>query len=176
MKRTAPCFLCAVVLGAIAALAPAQNKSHDALAHPRAKAQAQNQRVLLLLTGGDAAVGEALMKLMADYRAIGKLIRYEYQVAALPAHSLPGTAARKRLGLSDLALPAMVALSTKDEVLGTLSARQMVEGDLFSSDAVQSFLKKHTCAPADARRVLTAGLATAKKSKRHVFVYLSAPW
>ena len=176
MKRTSPCLLCAVVLGVVAALAPAQDKTHDALAHPRAKAKAENQRVLLLLTGGDATVGVALTKLMADYRAIGKLIRYEYQIAALPAHSLPGTAVRKRLGLSDLALPAMAALSTKGEVLGTLSAKQMVEGDSFSPDAVQSFVKKYTCSPADAREVLAAGLATAKKSKRHVFVYLSAPW
>ncbi len=163
--------LCVVTLCALAAMAPAQEKSHDALAHARAKAQAENQRVLLYLTGGDAAVDEQLMKALDDYRTLGKLLRYEYKLVALPATSLAGTAIRKRLDLAGLALPALAALSTEDKVLGTLGAGQASE-----NDRVRGFLKKHGCAPLHAREILASALETAKRSKRLVFLYLSAPW
>ncbi len=173
-------LLGAIVLGTATALAPAQDKSYDALAHPRTKAKAENQRVLLLLNGGNAAVNEALSDALADYRALGKLLRYEYQIAALPAASVAGKATRKRLGLDDLALPALAVLSADEETdkqrLGTLSAEHMVEGDAFAPELVRKFLKQHACEPLHARKVLADGLALAKKDKRHVFVYLSAPW
>ena len=169
-------LLGAIVLGTATALAPAQDKSYDALAHPRTKAKAENQRVLLLLNGGNAAINEALSDALADYRVLGKLLRYEYQIAALPAASVAGKATCKRLGLDALALPALVALNADEEVLGKLSAEHMVEADAFAPDLVRKFLKQHACEPLHARKVLADGLAVAKKDKRHVFVYLSAPW
>ena len=174
MKRTAPCLLCVVALAAVTATA--QEKSHDALAHVRAKAEAENQRVLLLLTGGDAAVGAALTKAMADYKVLGKLLRYEYQVAALPAASLPGTALRGRRVLKDVALPALAVLDTEDAVLDRLDAEGMVQSAEFAPGRVRTFLEKNECAPRHARKVLADGLAIAKKSARDAFVYLSAPW
>ena len=73
MKRIAP-YLLSTVLGAVTVLAPApaQEKSHDALAHPLAKAAAENQRVLLFLRGGDTSVDKALSEALADYRKLGK--------------------------------------------------------------------------------------------------------
>lgn len=183
-RRRSPCFLCAVALGAVAALSQtplwaqekAREKSHDALAQARGKARAQNQRVLLLLTAGKSAVGDALTAACSNYRVMGKLLKYEYQVVALPVSSLPGRAIKERLRLGMLAFPALAVLNAKDEVLGTLSAEQMVADAVFSADRVRGFLEKHKCAPVDARKVLAAGIAAAKKSKRHAFVYLSAPW
>jgi hypothetical protein len=179
MNRTAPSLLCAVALGAIAANAqqtPRQEKSHDALAHARAKAEAENQRVLLLLTGGDAAVGDALTKAMTAYNTLGKLLRYEYQVVALPAASLAGTALRGRLGLKELALPALAVLDTDDAVLGRMDAKGMAADGSFSAGRVRAFLESKECVPRLAREVLADGLAVAKKSARDAFVYLSAPW
>ena len=177
MRRSTP-RLCAVALfaAAVAAPVPAQDKSHDALALVRAKAQAENQRVLVLLRGGDAAVDASLTKAMSDYETLGKLLRYECQVAALPVASLPGTALRKQLGLRDVTLPALALLDTDDRVLGTLSAAEMVEDGSFAPARVRSFVQKNACAPQVAREVLAAGLATAKQSGRHALVYLTAPW
>ena len=176
MKKRAPCFLCAVALGTAAALAPAQ-KSHDALAQARAKATAENQRVLLLLRGGESEIDSSLLAAMANYRKLGKLIKYDYQLAAQPAAALAATHLRKKLELAEvLALPTLVALDTDDGVLGVLDARAMVSADEFGVDKVRGFLEQHVCTPLDANEVLGAGILEAKKSKRQVFVYLSAPW
>ena len=175
MKKRVPCFLCAVALATAAALAPAQ-KSHDALAQARTKAKVENQRVLLMISGGDEAVGAALRSAVANYRQLGKLIKYEYQLAALPTTSLAATHLRKQLGLDKLALPALAALDTEDRVVAHLDAKAMAPDGRFELDLVSRFLEKNACAPLDARKVLAAGIATAKKSKREVFVYLSAPW
>ncbi len=163
---------------AVAVLAPAQGeaKSHDALAIARAKAKAENQRVLLLLSGGDAAVEGALTSALSNYRQLGKLLRYEYQVAAQPASSLAGRTLRKALGLSDVALPTLAVLTTTDEVVERLGAKGMLSGDSFDPERVKAFLQKHGCEPASARTVLSRGIAEAKGSDRHVLLYLSAPW
>lgn len=168
--------LSTLALAAVATMAPAQEKSYDALARPRARAKAENQRVLLLLQGGEVELGAALTNAMADYRALGKLLRYEYQVVALPAVSRPARALRSRLRLPELALPALVVLDTDDAVRDTMGAAQMVANEAFAADRVRSFLQRHACTPLHARRVLAAGLADAKRSGRHAFVYLSAPW
>jgi len=171
------CALCAVALGAMAAAATAQEKIHDALAPARDKARAENQRVLLLLAGGNEEIDQALSAAMADYQVLGKLLRYECQVAALPADSLAGKALRESLQLEELALPTLAILTTDDDVLGSLGAAQMVDdGGEFSAKRVSGLVKRNTCSPLDARAVLDRGIETAKKSKRHAFVYLSAPW
>ena len=175
MKKRAPCLLCGIALAALAAAASAQ-QSHDALAPARAHAEAHNQHVLLLLTGGDDEVGEELGDAMANYRKLGKLLRYEYQVAAVPADSVAGIALRTRLGITDLALPALLVLTTDDQVLETFGARLMLDGDDFATEQVHALLGRHKRAPQNAREVLAAGLAAAKKNKRHAFIYLSAPW
>lgn len=175
MKKRVPCFLCAVVLATAAALAPAQ-KSHDALARARDKAKAENQRVLLYVSGGDAAVDAALRKSMANYRQLGKQLKYEYQVAALPATSLAATHLRKTLGLADYALPILAALDTEDRLLAAVGADAIATEGEFKLAAVTEFLGKFVCTPLDARKVLEDGITEAKKSKRQVFVYLSAPW
>lgn len=174
-RKKIPCMLCAVALAAAAALAPAQEKSHDALALPREKAKAENQRVLLYLTKGKSAAGEALDRALGNYRALGKFVKYEYQLTALPAASLPGRALHSKLALGELRLPALVVLDTKDKVLGTLSAAQMVdEGPVV--DRVKKFLEEYKCEPVHARKTIANALTVAKKTKRQVFVYLSAPW
>jgi len=171
------CALCAVALGAMAAAASAQEKIHDALAPARGKARAENQRVLLLLTGGDEEIGNALAAAMADYGGLARLLLYECQVAALPADSLAGKALRERLRLEELALPTLAILTTGDDVLGSLGAAQMLDdAGAFSAKRVSDLVKRSACSPLDARAVLNRGIETAKKSKRHVFVYLSAPW
>ena len=129
-------ILCAAVLCAVVEAqetAPAATR-HDALAHARAKAKSEHQRVLLLLTGGDAAVDAALRSELENYRSLGKLLKYEYQLAAVPGASLPGKAAEKRLGLSRLHLPALVAVTVEDEVLGTLNARLKASGGSYFAD------------------------------------------
>lgn len=62
-------------------------------------------------------------------------------------------------------------LDGEDRVLGSLDAEQAAQ-----PDAVRELLRAHVCAPRSARDVLAAGLAAAKASRRHAFVYLSAPW
>lgn len=178
MKRRTPCALCGVTLGVLAAIASAQGqaKTHDALAVARHTAAFENQRVLLYLTGGKAEVDTQLAAAMFNYRTLGKLLKYEYQLAAMPAHSLAGTALRKRLGLQEIELPALVALNTEDQVVGRLPASKMLKGDQFEAGQVREFLETHKCAPRNARKVLAEGLARAKKDQRDVFVYLSAPW
>jgi len=52
----------------------------------------------------------------------------------------------------------------------------MLDDDRFAPDRVRSFLSSHVATPVDARDVLAQGIAAADKSKRHAFVYLSAPW
>lgn len=165
-----PCLLCGAALAAFAALASAQAKSHDALAIARAKAEHENQRVLLLLTGGKPETDAALTKVLS--RQLGRLLKYEYQLAAMPATSTAGKALRQRFDLGDLELPTLVALDRKESALGRLGMSQ----DNLSADAVKGFLEQHACTPLDARKVLAAGLDRAKKTKRHLFVYLSAPW
>lgn len=178
MKRRTPCVLCAATLSALAAIAPAQAvaKSHDALATPRSKAASENQRVLLYLTGGKAETDKALAAAMNNYGTLGKLLRYEYQLSAIPARSVAGSALRKQLGMEDVELPALVALTSKDKPLGQLTASQMFRDGRFSSKTVRAFLESHKCSPKNAREVLTEGQSRAKKNKRDLFVYLSAPW
>lgn len=176
MRRSGRCLVCAVALGAIAALATAQERSHDALATARAKAVAQNQRVLLLLNGGDAALGEALAQALTDDQALGKLLRYEFQLAAQPAASLAGEALRQKLQLADVALPALAVLDTGDRLLATITPEQMTTDGRFDAARVREALEAHACAPLSARAVLAQGLTTAKNSERQAFVYLSAPW
>ena len=178
MKRRTPCVLCSVTLGVLAALAQAQDvrESHDALAIPRAKAAFENQRVLLYLTGGDAGTDQRLAAAMNNYGTLGKLLRYEYQMTALPANSLAGSALRKQLNLGEIELPALVVLSATGQRLGQLTASQMSREDRFSSKAVRAFLESHKCTPKDANQVLSEANARAKKSQRDVFIYLSAPW
>ena len=124
MRRRGRCVFCAITLGATAALALAQ-KSHDALARPRVRAEAENQRVLLLLTGGDAKVDAALAQAIGNYRSLGKLLRYEYQLAALPASSLAGKTVRKKLRLAQLEPPILAVLDTEDRPLGSIDAAAM---------------------------------------------------
>lgn len=174
-KRRVPCFLCAVTLGVIAAVASAQAKSHDALATARHKARHENQRVLLLLTGG-GEIEDGLVKALGNYRGLGKLLRYEYQLAAQPAASVAGRALRQRLRLGDVATPTLAVLDTDDKLLGSLGGEQMAVDGAFTAGPVEAFLKKNNCSPRHARKVLAEGIAAAKKSKRKVFVYLSAPW
>ena len=112
---------------------------------------------------------------MADYGSLGKLLRYECQVAALPADSLAGKALQQRLKLEELALPVLAVLTTDDDVLASLDATSMVDDGVFSPERVSGLVKMYACSPLDARAVLARGLATAVKSKRQVFVYLSAP-
>lgn len=175
MKRAATYLLCTITLGAFATQTIAQ-ESHDALALARAKATAQNQRVLLLLTGGETTLGSELTKAINNYATLGKLLRYEYQVAALPADSLAGKALRGQLGLGELALPTLAVLDTEDMVLSKMGAQQMLAEGRFSTKLVRSFLDQQHCEPLNAREVLADALAVATASKRHAFVYLSAPW
>ena len=178
MKRRTPCVLCSVTLGVLAALTPAQDvrESHDALAIPRSKAAFENQRVLLYLTGGDAETDQRLAAAMNNYGTLGKLLRYEYQMVALPANSLAGAALRKQRKLGEIELPALVVLSATDQRLGQMTAPQMSREGRFSSKAVRAFLESHKCTPRNATEVLSEANARAKKSRRDVFVYLSAPW
>ena len=173
---TTTLVICAALVASTVAQGPDQEKSHDALALARAKAGAENQRVLMLLTGGDAAVEDGLIAALSDYRALGKLLKYEYQLAALPADSRPGKAVRHRLKLGDLALPALVALTSDDAVLGTLPAEKIGTGNGAVTDRIRGFLEAHKCAPLHARKILADGLATARQTERQVFIYLSAPW
>ena len=178
MRKPTGYLVGAVLLGALAVLAPAQGeaKSHDALAMARAKAGAENQRVLLLLSGGDAAVESALTSALSNYRQLGKLLKYEYQLTAQPASAVAGRALRDALGLSDLALPTLAVLTTANEVVGRLGADEMIAGDAFDPERVKAFLHKHECEPVRAQEVLSRGMAAAKGSDRHVLLYLSAPW
>ncbi|MAG56338.1 MAG: hypothetical protein CMJ83_08620 [Planctomycetes bacterium] len=154
----------------------AQEKSHDALAQARAKARSENQRVLLLITGGNTVVDDGLVKALGNYRSLGKLLKYEYQLAALPAASIAAKALRTQLKLEDQALPVLAALDTDDKVVGTLNAGEMLGSAGIVVKSVRTFLEAHACAPLDARKVLAEGLASATASKRHVLLYLSAPW
>lgn len=115
---------------------------------------------------------------MADYRTLGKLLKYEYQLAPLAGGSkqIDAVAKKLRLGIDTLALPAFAAVSTDGAVLGILDATGMTAEERFSTVAVREFLEQHKAAPVDARKVLADGLAAAQKTGRHVFVYLSAPW
>ena len=97
-------------------------------------------------------------------------------MAALPASSLAGKALRERLELGELALPTLAVLTTDDDVLASLGAERMVDDGAFSLERVRGLVQMNACSPLDARAVLARGIATARKSKRHVFVYLSAPW
>lgn len=175
MRTRGRCLVCALALGAIAALATAQERSHDALATARAKAKAENQRVLLLLTGGDTGLGAALTKALGDNAGLGKLLRYEYQLASVPAASVAGKALRERLQLAD-ATPTLAVLDTDDRVLATIAPEQMQADGAFDATGVRKVLEAHGCAPLPAREVLAKGLAEAKQSRRQAFVYLSAPW
>lgn len=177
MKRRAACVVCCLTAGVLAASAVAQH-GHDPLAHTRAKARAENQRVLLLLTGGAEDLMAALAGALNDYQSLGKVVRYEYQLVGLPGKSLAGKELRSRLNVGGLPLPMLAVLDGKDRLLGSLSAEEMVEpeGNELSVERVRAFLEKHPCEPVDARDVLERALAEAKNSERDVFVYLSAPW
>jgi hypothetical protein len=171
-----PCVLCAVALAALAALAPAQAKSHDVLAQARGKARAENQRVLLYLTGGSTPAGAALAAAIGNYGVLGKLIRYEYQLVAIPHASLPGKAVSQRLGQGKLPAPALVVLDTNDAVLETFRTADLVQGEAFDVKRVRRMLEKHKCKPVDARQTIADALTAADRSKRQVLIYLSAPW
>ena len=168
MSRPIVRLLAVFILGVGATLAPAQ-KSHDALATARAKATAQNQRILLLLTGDGSDTEQALVKALGSYRALGKLLKWEYQLASVPDDSLAGAALRERLQLGDAAAPVVAALDTSERVLGTLHG-----ADLDTAN-VESFMKKHAAKPVDARKTLADAIGVARRTDRRVFVYLSAP-
>lgn len=164
MHRLTALLVATIITGATFAQHP-----HDALALARAKAKHENQRVLLLLTGSGSAAEAGLLQALADYRALGKSLRYEYQLAALPSDSLAGSALRKTLRLDPKAIPALAILDTNDTPLASL------HGDL-STSRVRAFLEKHAAPPVDAKRTLADALGVARLTGRKVFVYLSAPW
>ncbi len=175
MKKCVPGFLCVGILAIAGGTASAQN-SHDALAQARSHAKAENQRVLLIISGGDQRVDEALREAIADRRNLGKLIKYEYRLAALPVGSVAASHLRKKLALEDLALPLLAILDTEDRLLATLDAKGLAPEGAFGQERVKNFLQELSCPPLDARKVLDEGIAAARESKRSVFVYLSAPW
>ena len=166
-KRRLPCLLCAGLAFALAAAAQAQ-KPHDALARARKKAKAENQRVLLFLRGGAPKAQATLAQGLT--RRLGRLVRYEYQMVALPAESLAGKHLRQRFRVPRL--PALVALDTADQRLGVYAP----EAGEISIQQAEKFLTAHKCAPLDAREVLASGQAAAKGADKHLLVYLSAPW
>lgn len=175
-QRLVPHIASATALALLLAAARAgAQKSHDALAYARHHAKQQNQRVLLLLQGEATPIGDALEAALDEYRNLGKLVRYEYQLAAQPAQSLAARHLRLKLALDDtLTLPALIVLDTEDRVLGTLEKDAMTGEDDMPS--VRRFLEEHKAKALDARAVLETGLALAKKTQRQTFVYLSAPW
>ena len=178
-KRRLPCFVCAVVLAALAAAAPGvAQKSHDALARARALAKFEGQRVLLLLRGEGSPLGKALEAALGNYRDFGKLLKYEYQLAAQPANSLAARHLRAKLDLpKKLHLPTLVKLdATTLAVLGTLQADAMRGEQGIDRKRLGAFLERDKAPAPKARAVLDRALALAQKTKRQVFVYLSAPW
>jgi hypothetical protein len=178
MKRPHSGALCAITLAALAAITPAQGKpkSHDALAGPRAKAAFENQRVLLYLSGGEPAANQAVTTALSRSAKLTRLLRYDYQLAAIPAASVAGIALSKQFGLDKIAAPSLVILTAKDQKLAQLTSSQVYHDGTCDVKAVQSLLDTHKCSPKNARTVLSEGIARAKKTKRDVFVYLSAPW
>ncbi len=143
--------------------------AHDALAVARAKAELENQRILLLLTSGDDAADRALQESLSGRGGLGRLLRYEYQVAAQPASSPAGRALRRRFGLAESALPTVAVVTAREELLGHLGGASV-------TDDLKSLLERHECEPLDARSVLGAQLKVAKDAGKHVLLYLSAPW
>lgn len=163
-RKIAPYLPSALILGVIAT-ASAQATSHDALALARNKAKTCYQHVLLQLRGGDPTA-DAKLGAALKHAAVRKMLHDEYQVVALPNPSLAAVALRKKLALETPGTPILVVLDTDDRVLATNTTGR----DL------HDFLKQNACAPKNAREELARGLAIAKDSKRHAFIYLSAPW
>jgi len=189
-RRAGHCILCAVALGALAlgAMATrvaAQEEEVKAdplaapLAAPLAKAAKDNQRLLVHLTGGDATIGAALDKAIADYRSLGKLIRYEYQHVSVAGDSAQGKELAERIGIAgadESSLPNLAVLAADGKVLALLSPSDMTENGKLDLAAVRRYLEAHQAPPLQARKVLAAGIALAEKTRRQVFVFLSAPW
>lgn len=177
-NRLVPYLVCSTLFAVLVGAAGAQaQKSHDALARARLAAKAQSQRVLLVLQGERTEQSDALEAALHDYRNLGKLLRYEYQLAAQPANSLAGRDLRQTLELDEaLVLPALFVLDADDRVVATLQASDMGDAGAIDTDRLRRFLEAHKTVAVDARETLEQGLALARKSQRKTFVYLSAPW
>ena len=61
-------------------------------------------------------------------------------------------------------------------MLAALDGKAMAATGEFSMKSTKGFLEANAAKPLDANAVFAAGMAEAEKSKRKVFVYLSAPW
>lgn len=143
----------------LAAVVGAQASVPDAVQSATGKARRDNQRVLLVV--GDDGVRE---QLSGELR---RLILYEYAKVELQQDDPYG-----QLYLPAQADGAFLAiLDDRYQHIATAAV-----ADLADVRATESFLTQNQATWLDANKVYDNALSVAKKTNRHVFVHLSAPW
>lgn len=146
------------------------------------KAKADNQRVLLMFGANWCGWCHKLHDLFAADEAIGKLLRYEYQLVLIDVDKLDGD--RKHNADVDerygnptrQGLPVLVVLDAEGRQLHTQETGALEDGDRHDPAKVLAFLNQWKPTPQSADAMLAASLAAARSSGRKVFVQFSAPW
>ena len=176
-NRSLVFFVSAVSLGAVLWVASSSHgrraADHPAIDPARMRAEADNQRVAVVLLGGATSIAEPLAKALRSNRGLRRLLAWDYELTAQPAESVAGRSLREQLGVE--ALPALAVLSSDGVVLGTLEGEQMMEGQVFVLGSIRRFLEAHRCEPVDARAVFSKALVEAQASGRRVLTVLTNP-
>lgn len=124
-------------------------------------AERDQQRVLLLAAPKAQLKG---LQRALKMRALGRLVRYEYQVVNLPSTAL----VRGPEGNTEASLAVIQDARSLKATMAWSPATKPA--------ALTAFLTKHQAPRVDAETVFQSALAQAKRTNRRVLVHLGAPW
>lgn len=155
------------VLALLEEPAPAGEASAVPAALAGAAKTATMKDTQVLAVFGSAAENAAVRALTSKDRALGTLLRNEYQTAWLETseHGALLAAAGVEGGAASL-----VAYSATGKVLGSRPVAAL------DGAGLSSFLTKHQLARKDAIDLWNAALAQAKREQKRVLVHLGTPW
>ncbi len=135
----------------------------------------RDKRVLIIWgTRGDAD-STALVTAIHGMKVRDQRSRYEFEVVALDAKA-EGAMQAKLLGADVHRLPQATVLDAAGKLLVHADTASWLSDGAVDGEAVQAFAELWKVPMPDARDVLAAGLAQAKRTNKSVLVHLAAPW
>ncbi len=155
------------------------DKNADAIALVDAalkKATRDNKRVLAMFGGDWCGWCHLLHNTFKKDRAVSKLLRYEYELVMIDTKSKGVAELKKRWNSPVKSYPYLVVVDAAGNMVKNQATEALEQGKAHDPAKVLEFLEKYKASPVNARDVMAAAMAEAKKSDRSVFVHLGAPW
>jgi len=163
---------------------PVYDEAADArqvVAAALAKASKENQRVLIQWGANWCGWCKWLAGTMQSDRDLSRKLNYEYQVVHVDVGRFDkNLELAKELGAKFEAIPFLTILDATGKPLAQQNTEPFetkVDGKPgHDGKLLVQFLTEHESKPLDAKAVLAAGLATAAKEQKRVFLHFGAPW